>query len=99
MRDGMENPSKKEASRSASEILRRVEAKILVCGLILVILYCQFLLVLVFFDPDSGINALNDEFMNENADYLASPSELEDNFNLLASKRRYLNLIEKGQDT
>jgi hypothetical protein len=49
----------------------------------------------VFFDPDSGINPLKDEFLNKTADYLASPAELEDNFKLLASKTHYKGLIEK----
>jgi len=49
----------------------------------------------VFFDPDSGINALDDEFLNKTADYLASPSEMEDNFSLLASKGYYRELVEK----
>jgi len=53
----------------------------------------------VFFDPDSGINPLNDEFLNKTADYLASPAEMEDNFSLLASKTHYKKLIEKYFDT
>ena len=47
----------------------------------------------VFFDPDSGINTLDDEFLNKTADYLASPAEMEDNFSLLASKTHYKKLI------
>ena len=49
----------------------------------------------VFFDPDAGIMSLHDDFLNNVADYLASPSELEDNFRLLASKRHYQSLFEK----
>ena len=49
----------------------------------------------VFFDPDAGIMSLNDKYLNAVADYLASPSELEDNFRLLASKRHYKQLFQK----
>jgi hypothetical protein len=49
----------------------------------------------VFFDPDAPIMSLDDDFLNAVADYLASPSELEDNFRLLASKRHYRNLFRK----
>ncbi|UCB55920.1 MAG: fatty acid cis/trans isomerase [Thiotrichales bacterium] len=49
----------------------------------------------VFFDPDAEIMSLDDEFLNKVADYLASPSELEDNFRLLASKRHYRGLFRK----
>jgi hypothetical protein len=53
----------------------------------------------VFFDPDAKIMSLDDEFLNKTADYLASPTELEDNFSLLASRRHYKKLIEKYFDT
>ncbi len=49
----------------------------------------------VFFDPDAEIMSLQDEFLNDVADYLASPSELEDNFRLLASRRHYQSLFQK----
>jgi hypothetical protein len=53
----------------------------------------------VFFDPDAGIMSLNDKYLNAVADYLASPSELEDNFRLLASKRHYKQLFQKYVQT
>ncbi|MDB4576044.1 fatty acid cis/trans isomerase [bacterium] len=53
----------------------------------------------VFFDPDAKIMSLDDEFLNKTADYLSSPTELEDNFSLLASRRHYKKLIEKYFDT
>ena len=49
----------------------------------------------VFFDPDADIMSLHDEFLNAAADYLASPSELEDNFKILSGKRRYRKLFQK----
>ena len=49
----------------------------------------------VFFDPDAEIMSLNDEFLNQAADYLASPTELEDNFKLLTSKPHYRRLFQK----
>ncbi|MBT8128131.1 MAG: fatty acid cis/trans isomerase [Gammaproteobacteria bacterium] len=49
----------------------------------------------VFFDPDAEIMALDDEFLNASADYLASPSELEDNFRLLGSQTHYKKLFQK----
>jgi hypothetical protein len=49
----------------------------------------------VFFDPDAEIMGLNDEFLNQVADYLASPSELESNFKLLASRKHYRSLFRK----
>ena len=49
----------------------------------------------VFFDPDSGINTLDDEFLHATADYLASPTELEDNFRLLSSRSHYRSLFQK----
>ena len=48
----------------------------------------------VFFDPDADIMLLNDEFLNAAADYLASPSELEDNFRLLVNERHYKKLFQ-----
>jgi hypothetical protein len=49
----------------------------------------------VFFDPEADLKSLNDEFLNATADYLASPTELEDNFRLLASRRHYKELFQK----
>jgi len=49
----------------------------------------------VFFDPDAPINSLNDDFLKQVADYLASPAELEDNFKLLSSQKHYRELIQK----
>ena len=49
----------------------------------------------VFFDPDAPINSLNDDFLKQVADYLASPAELEDNFKLLSSQKHYRELIRK----
>jgi hypothetical protein len=49
----------------------------------------------VFFDPDAEVMGLNDEFLNQVSDYLASPSELEDNFRLLASRKHYRSLFRK----
>ena len=49
----------------------------------------------VFFDPDAGIMSLNDEFLNSVSDYLASPSELEDNFKILSGQKHYRKLFQK----
>ena len=49
----------------------------------------------VFFDPDAEIMSLDDAFMSQVADYLASPSEMEDNFKLLASRKHYRSLFRK----
>ncbi|MGB5602814.1 MAG: fatty acid cis/trans isomerase [Gammaproteobacteria bacterium] len=49
----------------------------------------------VFFDPDADIMSLDDEFLNAVSDYLASPSELEDNFKLMASRKHYRKLFQK----
>ncbi len=49
----------------------------------------------VFFDPDAPIQSLNDDFLNQMADYLASPAELEDNFKLLSSRTHYQELMRK----
>ena len=49
----------------------------------------------VFFDPDAEIMPLHDEFLDKVADYMASPSELEDNFKLLASRKHYRSLFRK----
>jgi hypothetical protein len=49
----------------------------------------------MFFDPDADIMSLNDEFLNTTADYLASPSELENNYKMLASRRHYKDLFQK----
>jgi len=50
---------------------------------------------IVFFDPDADIMSLDDKAMNAAADYLASPAELEDNFQLLSGKRHYKELFQK----
>ncbi|MCG6939294.1 MAG: fatty acid cis/trans isomerase [Gammaproteobacteria bacterium] len=49
----------------------------------------------VFFDPDAKIMSLNDKFLNDVADYLASPAELEDNFKLIGGKSYYEKLFQK----
>ena len=48
----------------------------------------------VFFDPDSGITPQNDEFLEATMDYLASPSELEDNFKILSGRVHYRKLFQ-----
>ncbi len=56
----------------------------------------------MFFDPDANIMSLNDEFLNASADYLASPTEMENNYKMLASRRHYKDLFQKyiqTQDT
>ena len=53
----------------------------------------------VFFDPDAEILSSSDEFLHSVAGYLASPSELEDNFRLLASRTHYRNLFRKYRQT
>jgi len=52
----------------------------------------------VFADPDAAIASLNDDFLNETADYLASPSELENNYKILTGRRYYRNLFQKYID-
>jgi hypothetical protein len=49
----------------------------------------------VFFDPEADIMSLDDKAMNAAADYLASPSELEDNFKVLGGKSHYQKLFQK----
>ncbi|MFV9616212.1 MAG: fatty acid cis/trans isomerase, partial [Gammaproteobacteria bacterium] len=49
----------------------------------------------VFFDPDADIMSLNDEYLNTISDYLATPTELEDNFKLLSTRRYYKELFRK----
>lgn len=49
----------------------------------------------VFFDPDADIMPLDDEFLNASAEYLASPSELGDNFKLLTGQAHYRSLFQK----
>jgi Fatty acid cis/trans isomerase (CTI) len=49
----------------------------------------------MFFDPDAKIMPLNDEFLNASAEYLASPSELGDNLNLLTAPAYYKSLFQK----
>jgi len=48
----------------------------------------------VFFDPDAPIMSLDDKFLNQVSDYLASPSELEDNFRLLSAEKHYMKLLQ-----
>lgn len=49
----------------------------------------------MFFDPDADIMPLNDEFLEASAEYLASPSELGDNFRLLTGASHYRSLFQK----
>ena len=49
----------------------------------------------MFFDPDANIMSLNDKFLNATADYLATPTELENNYKMLASRRHYKDLFQK----
>ncbi|MCK5396451.1 MAG: fatty acid cis/trans isomerase, partial [Gammaproteobacteria bacterium] len=49
----------------------------------------------VFFDPASEILTLDDEFLNMTAEYLASPTELEDNYKLLSTRSYYKSLFQK----
>lgn len=49
----------------------------------------------VFMDPDSDLKYLTDEFLNATADYIASPSEREDNYKVVTGKRYYKNLFQK----
>ena len=49
----------------------------------------------VFFDPDADIMSLDDQFLNTVSDYLASPSELEDNFKVLSGQKHYRKLFQK----
>ncbi len=50
---------------------------------------------IMFFDPDAAIMSSDDKFLNEVADYLASPAELEDNFKLLTGPGHYRSLFQK----
>ncbi len=49
----------------------------------------------VFFDPDAKIPSLNEKFLESTENYLASPAELENNFDLLASRLHYKKLFQK----
>ncbi len=49
----------------------------------------------VFFSPDAPIPSLNEKFLEKTKNYLASPAELEDNFDLLASRGQYKELFQK----
>ncbi|MGD8803655.1 MAG: fatty acid cis/trans isomerase, partial [Gammaproteobacteria bacterium] len=49
----------------------------------------------VFFDPDSPIMPLHDDFLNEVSEYLASPAELEDSLRVLSSRKHYRKLFQK----
>jgi len=49
----------------------------------------------VFIDPESGLQYLNDDFLNATASYLATPAEREDNYKLLTGNRYYRNLFQK----
>lgn len=46
-----------------------------------------------FFDPDKDLNSLNDEFLKENAELLATPAELGDTLNLLSVGWHYKDLF------
>ena len=48
----------------------------------------------VFFDPDAPIMSADDEFLNQVSDYLASPSEMEDNFKVIGGKKHYRKLLQ-----
>ena len=48
-----------------------------------------------FFDPDAPISSNNPDYLSASADYLASPSELEDTFRLLAVEKHYLKLLQQ----
>jgi hypothetical protein len=48
-----------------------------------------------FFDPDTDINSLDDEFLKENADLLAIPAELGDTLNLLSVDWHYKDLFRE----
>jgi uncharacterized membrane protein len=52
MKEGMETPSAEHSSKSQSEIMGMTETKILIVGLVLAILYCQFLVVMLFINVD-----------------------------------------------
>ncbi len=49
----------------------------------------------VFFDPEAPIASSSDAFLKKNADRLASPSELEDTFNLLSVNLHYKDLFRE----
>jgi len=49
----------------------------------------------VFLDPDADVMFLDDAFLNAVSDYLASPSELEDNFKILSGQNHYRKLFQK----
>ncbi|GMR00692.1 MAG: fatty acid cis/trans isomerase [Gammaproteobacteria bacterium] len=49
----------------------------------------------LFFDPDAPTLSSNDEFLKNNADKLASPSELEDTFNLFSVNIHYKELFRE----
>jgi len=49
----------------------------------------------VFFDPNAPIPSLNEKFLQKTKNYLASPAELEDNFDLLASRGHYKELFQE----
>lgn len=49
----------------------------------------------VFFDPDANIVSLNSKFLNASADFLASPTELEDHYKVLTGNRHYKQLFQK----
>ncbi len=48
-----------------------------------------------FFDPDADIPLLDEALLNATADDLATPSELEDTFDLLASRVHYRELFQR----
>ncbi len=48
----------------------------------------------MFVDPDAPTAAMNPEFLNSMADYLASPAELEDTLRLLSASVHYKELLK-----
>ncbi len=50
---------------------------------------------MVFFDPDAPLISADDNFLKNNADKLASPSELENTFNLLSVNLHYKKLFRE----
>jgi hypothetical protein len=53
----------------------------------------------VFFDPDAEIISLDDEFLSSAADYLSSPTGMEDNYRMMVTRTYYKNLFQKYIDS
>ncbi len=49
----------------------------------------------VFFDPDAALASKDPDFLNAMGDYLASPSELGDNFKVISARKHYGELHNK----